>query len=211
MKNHSKLLPILLAVLISISAFDTARAQDNNTNYGFVVFETTVTKKGVETSDKNPAEQRIYISNIVEFPNNTMNDRSTFRNASKVADEYFIANVAKPSEAKGITHQYYDDAITINNKESYLETRADVEAARKRVLENLKERNANVFTFNWTRDGAAGGLETSQPTLLYRGAEQPLYGATEPRAKVFKLNEPAQSPAQNPPPKTPAKKRPRKN
>ncbi len=176
MKNHSKFLPILFALLILVGASGIARAQSN---YAFVVFETTVTKKGVETSDKNPEEQRIYISNIVEFPNNSMNDRSTFRNAFKVADEYFIANVSKPLEAKGILHQYYDDAITVNNKESYLDTRALVEEARTRVLENLKERNANVFTFNWTRDGAANGLETSQPTMLYRGAEQPLYGGSE--------------------------------
>lgn len=187
MKKHSQLLSTLFAVLISISAFGTAQAQDGNTNYGFVVFETSVTKKGVETSDKNPEEQRIYISNIVEFPNNSMGDRSTFRNAFNVADEYFIANVSKPLEEKGILHKYYDDAITINNRASYLETRADVEEARQRVLENLKERNANVFTFNWTRNPNANGLETSQPTLLYRSKEQPLYGAGEtPKAPPTK-------------------------
>lgn len=186
MKNHLQLLSVLFAVLISIGAFGTAQAQDANTNYAFVVFETTVTKKGVETSDTNPAEQRIYISNVVEFSNNTMQDRSTFRNAFKVADEYFIANLSKPLEAKGILHQYYDDAITVNNKESYLDTRELVEEARKRVLENLKERNANVFTFNWTRDASAKGLETSQPTLLYRGAEQPLYGVSETKTTAPK-------------------------
>ena len=136
-----------------------------------------------------------------------MNDRSVFRNAFKVADEYFIANVVKPMEAKGILHQYYDDAITINNKESYLDTRALVEEARTRVLENLKERNANVFTFNWTRDDNAKGLETSQPTLLYRGAEQPLYGASEVKPAQSKTVEPAQI---TPNTKTPPKKR-RKN
>ena len=98
---------------------------------------------------------------------------------------------------------HHDDAITINNKESYLDTRELVEDARKRVLENLKERNANVFTFNWTRDSNAKGLETSQPTLLYRGAEQPLYGANEaktpaPKAIQLKL-------------KPPVKKQPREN
>ena len=195
MKNYSRLLTVLFAGLIFTGASVGVRAQDNNTNYAFVVFETSVTKKGVETSDKNPQEQRIYISNIVEFPNNTMNDRSVFRNAFKVADEYFIANVSKPLETKGILHQYYDDAIKINNNASYLEIRADVEDMRKQVLENLKERNANVFTFNWTRDNKANGLETSAPTLLYRGAEQPLYGVNEPRAKELKLNEPAQKPS----------------
>jgi pimeloyl-CoA synthetase len=188
MNRNYKFSAILFAVLFSIGASSIVRAQDNNTNYAFVVFETSVTKKGVETSDKNPQEQRIYISNIVEFPNNTMNDRSVFRNAFKVADEYFIANVVKPMEQKGILHQYYDDAITINNKESYLDTRELVEDTRKRVLENFKERNANVFTFSWTRDADAKGLETSQPTLLYRGSEQPLYGAIEPKTPPTKTN-----------------------
>lgn len=187
MNRNYKSTTILFAVLILVFASGIARAQD--TNYAFVVFETSVTKKGVETSDQNPQEQRIYISNVVEFPNNTMNDRSVFRNAFKVADEYFIANVSKPLEEKGILHKYYDDAITINNRESYLDSRELVEEARKRVLENLKERNANVFTFNWTRDANAKGLETSQPTLLYRGAEQPLYGATEtPKPPPAKTN-----------------------
>jgi hypothetical protein len=177
MKSHTKLIRVLFAVIISISASGIARAQVSDyRNYAFVVFETAVTKKGVETNDQNPQEQRIYISNIVEFPER---DRSIFRNAFKVADAYFIANVSTPLEMKGILHQYYDDGITINNKASFLETRADVEEVRKQVLENLKERNANVFTFNWSREASANGLETSQPTLLYRGSEQPLYGASE--------------------------------
>lgn len=177
MKNYTNILPILFAVLITIFASGDVRAQSENMNYGFVVFETTVTKKGVETSDKNPQERRFYVSNVVEFPNNTMNDRSDFRNAYKIADEYFIANIAKPLELKGILHQYYDDAIKVNNRNSYIETRADSEDLRKKVLEDLKEQNANVFTFFWTRDKNTKGLETSQPTLFHRGAEQPLYGA----------------------------------
>lgn len=190
MNRNYKSTTILFAVLILVFASGIAHAQSDSMNYAFVVFETSVTKKGVETSDQNPQEQRIYISNIVEFPNNTMNDRSVFRNAFKVADEYFIANVVNPLEAKGILHKYYDDAITINNKESYLDTRDLVEEARKRVLENLKERNANVFTFTWTRESGAKGLETSQPTLLHRSPEQPLYGASEP--KTTKTNKPKQ-------------------
>ncbi len=62
MNNHSKLLPILLAAFISIFAAVSARAQQNEyMNYGFVVFETTVTRKGVETSDNNPQERRFYV------------------------------------------------------------------------------------------------------------------------------------------------------
>ena len=180
MKNYSKLLPILLAAFISIFASGSVRAQSEYMNYAFVVFETTVSRKGVETSDRNPAERRFYVSNIVEFPER---DRSIFRNAGKISDEYFIANVVDPLEAKGFLHQYYDDAIKINNRASYLETRADVENLRKQVLEDLKEQNANVFTFFWTRESGAKGLETSAPTLLYRGAGQPLYVPGETKKK----------------------------
>jgi hypothetical protein len=184
MKNHTKLLPILFVSLILTAFAASVRAQSSDyTNYGFVVFETTVTKKGVETSDANPSERRFYVSNVVEFPER---DRSIFRNAGKLADEYFIANVSGPLEAKGILHKYYDDAIKINNSASYVETRADVEDLRKKVLEDLKEQNANVFTFFWTRGKDAKGLETSKPTLLYRGSEQPLYTPVEPKTDKTK-------------------------
>jgi hypothetical protein len=171
MRNQTKLLPILLAILTSLGAAASVRAQSDYTNYGFVVFETTVTRKDVPTSDSNPSERRFYVSNVVEFPER---DRSIFRNAGKIADEYFIANLVEPLAAKGILHNYYDDAIKINNRASYVETRAEVEDLRKQVLEDLKEQNANVFTFTWTRDKAPKGLETSKPTLFSRGAEQPL-------------------------------------
>ena len=183
MRNYTKLLPVLMAVLISISASVSVNAQNDYMNYGFVVFETTVTKKGVETSDANPSERRFYVSNVVEFPER---DRSIFRNAGKLADEYFIANIGNPLEEKGILHKYYDDAIKINNRASYVETRADVEDLRKKVLEDLKEQNANVFTFYWTRGKDAKGLETSKPTLLYRGSEQPLYMPVEPKTEKTK-------------------------
>jgi hypothetical protein len=183
MKNYSKFLPMLFAVLILTAVAAGVRAQSDYTNYAFVVFETTVTQKGVETSDKNPAERRFYVSNVVEFPER---DRSIFRNASKIADEYFIANVVNPSEAKGILHRYYDDAIKINNRASYVETRADVEDLRKQVLEELKEQNANIFIFNWTRDKTAKGLESSQPTLFQRGSQQPLYAAGEAKTTKTK-------------------------
>ena len=201
MKNQGRLFTILFAVLILAFASGGVQAQGNYKDYAFVVFETTVTKKGVETSDKNPTERRFYISNTVEFHES---DASIFRNAAKAADDYFIANVSKPLEAKGILHQYDDDAIKINNNASYLETRADVENERNKVLENLKEQNANVFTFNWTREKDVKGLETSQPTLLYRGAEQPLYGGGEAKPLPPKTIEPA---VNSPNAKTPPKKR----
>lgn len=206
MKLYSRINALFFALTILFGAAGAVHAQkeDNSDyrNYAFVVFETTVTKKGVETSDSNPAERRFYISGVVEFPER---DRSIFRNAFKIADAYFIANVSGPLEAKGIVHKYYDDAITINNKASYLETREDVEKLREKVLADLKERNANVFTFNWTRDENANGLETSQPTLVHRGAEQPLYGAPASKSAETKPNVSA-APIQKPSPKPAAKK-----
>lgn len=188
MKNYTKYLPILFAVLISISASGIVRAQDEYMNYGFVVFETTVSRKDVQTSSDTPSERRFYVSNVVEFPER---DRAVFRNARTIADQYFIANVVEPLEAKGILHKYYDDGIKINNDASYVETRTEVEDLRKQVLENLKQQNANVFTFYWTRDkNAAKGLETSKPELFNRGSEQPLYmpGESTKTTKTKKVN-----------------------
>jgi hypothetical protein len=173
MKNRSKLLSTLFTVLIFISALGSAQAQSEYSSYFFVVFETTVTKSGVETSDQNPEERRFYVSNVVEFPER---DRAVHRNARKIADDYFIVNVVEPMKAQGILHRYYDDAIGINNKVVYdLETRAAVEELQKKVLQELKEQNANVFTFYWTREKTAKGLETAKPALFSRGSEQPLY------------------------------------
>ncbi len=182
MKKLSQFLQILLAVLISVVAPLIARAQTDESNYAFVVFETTVTKKGVETSDTNPAERRFYVSNVVEFPER---DASIFRNAPKIADEYFTANVVEPLKAKGFLHQYYDDGIHINNSVVYrLDTRAEVEELRLKTLDELKEQNTNVFTFNWTRDKEAKGLETSQPMLFHHDSEQPLYSLSETKTPV---------------------------
>ncbi len=158
MNRNYKFSAILLMGLILTFAPSAARAQADESNYAFVVFETTVTKKGVETSDANPEERRFYVSNVVEFPER---DPSIFRNAEKIADEYFVANVVKPFEAKGILHEYYDDAIHLNNGVVYrLDTRAEVEDLRERSIQELKEQNANIFTFNWTRGKDAKGLET---------------------------------------------------
>lgn len=186
MKNFTRTFPVLAAVVFSIFAAGAARAQAEYTNYAFVVFETTVTRSDVQTSDANPAERRFYVSDVVEFPER---DRSIFRNAAKIADEYFIANLVEPLAAKGIVHRYYDDAIKINNRASYVETRADVEDLRARVLEDLKQQNANVFTFHWTRDQTAKGLAATAPALFRRGPEQPLLMPAEPKTAKPKKSE----------------------
>jgi hypothetical protein len=174
MNRNYKLSAILLIGLILIFAPNIARAQADESNYAFVVFETAVTQKGVETSDKNPQERRFYVSNVVEFPER---DALIFRNAAKIADEYFVANVVEPMKAKGILHEYYDDGIHINNSVVYrLDTRAEVEELQKEALQELKEQGVNIFSFNWTRVEGAKGLETSRPTLFYHEPGKPLYG-----------------------------------
>ena len=190
MKDFTKILPVIFAILlVGVSAkLSTARAVDEP-NYAFVVFETTVTQKGVETSDAHPEERRFYVSNIVAFP---ASDQALFRRAAKVAADYFIAAVVEPMKAKGILHQYYDDAIHINNSVVFeLDTKTDVEEVRVKALQDLKEQNANVFTFTWVRGNAPGGLEMSKPVLLQHKSTQPLYGVVDQKMPPAKENGPA--------------------
>ena len=157
------------------------QAQDDR-DYAFVVIETTVTKKGVETSDKNPEERRFYISNIVEIP---LTDKSAYRNANKSADAYFIKSVVKPMEAKGVMHQYYDENVVVNANKSYVsETRALADENYKETLDGLKEQNANVFSFTWIYGKEPSGLETAKPTLVTHNPQQPLYGVSEIKTPV---------------------------
>lgn len=171
---------VIAAVVFTSIAPALAWAQND---YAFVVIETTVTRKGVETSDKNPEERRFYISNIVEIP---LSDKSAYRNANKAADEYFIKGVVNLMEAKGILHQYYDENVVINNHGSYVsETHQVAEENLKETLAGIKEQNANIFSFTWQYGKVPNGLDTSHPTLLVHNARQPLYGVTEPKAPTM--------------------------
>ncbi len=172
-----------------------ARVQADTPSYAFVIFETAVTRQGVETDDDHPEEQRVYVSNVVAFPEK---DPSVFRSAMKLADDYFIATVVEPMKGKGILHQYYDDGIRINDKVTYdIDTRADVETLHSKVLQDLKERNNNVFTFTWTRTEEPNGLKSSHPTLFYHNPNQPLYLADTP--PTDKATAPVALPAPAPP------------
>src|SRR5258708_6017223 len=176
MKNSMKVMSLVLVVLLTIILVPAAKAQAD-TQYMFVIFETAVTKKGVETSDEFPEERRFYVSNIVGF---STSDQAMIRRASKIADDYFTANVVKPMEGKGIAHEYFDDGIRINDNVIYrLDTRADVEALRTKVLQDLKEQSANIFTFTWAKDQKTNGLATASPVLFYHEPKKPLYGVTE--------------------------------
>ena len=181
MNIFSNIKTLIPAILLNLSLAGIAMAQ-NQSVYTFVVFETTVTQKGVETSDAHPQERRFYVSSIVEF---TENDPSVERNASKIADNYFTATVVKPLEAKGILHQYYDDAIHMNDGVVYrLDTKADVEEVRQKAFERLKNMDVNVFSFTWDRTKGTMGLEDSKPVLIAHNPEQPLYGYPAPKAPV---------------------------
>jgi hypothetical protein len=194
MKRYSYLLPILLAIGITSIFVGTTYAQTDEPNYAFVIFETTVTRKGVETNDKNPEERRFYVSNVVAIPSA---DPSVFRRASKTADEYFTGTVVDPMKAKGILHQYYDDGIRINDNVVYrLDTRAEVEELRVKALQDLKEQNVNIFTFTWVYGEKVNGLETSHPTLFYREPKSPFYGTGEAKTTSPKV---APAPVRKPP------------
>lgn len=182
MNRNYKFRAILAIGLIFI--FASAVVQARAADYAFVIFETAVTKKGVETSDQNPEERRFYVSNVVVFPET---DPYVFRNSYKEADAYFTSAVVEPMEAKGIVHKYYDDDIRINDKVVYeLKGRAEVEELQKKVLQDLKAQNANVFTFTWVRNAKTKNLETSRPTLFYHGPEQPLYGVSDTQTSATK-------------------------
>ena len=166
-------MPILFAVLLACVFAGRSQAQTDEPNYVFVIFETTVTRQGVETSDVNPEERRFYVSNVVAIPSA---DPALVRRASKTADEYFTATVADPMKAKGILHQYYDDGIRINDNVVYrLDTRAEVEDLQKKTLLELKEQGANIFTFTWAYGEKTNGLDTSKPALFYHEPKKPLY------------------------------------
>ena len=153
MKRYSQILSILFGVVLGCVFVGKSYAQTDEPNYVFVIFETTVTRQGVETSDANPEERRFYVSNVVAIPSA---DPELLRRASKLADEYFTATVVDPMKSKGILHQYYDDGIRINDNVVYrLDTRAEVEELQKKVLQELREQSANIFTLYlglWRKD-----------------------------------------------------------
>lgn len=167
---------ILLSLIISVFAFGftvTAKAEGNWT---FVVFETTVTREGVETGSENPQERRFFVSNVVETP-----DELRSYQVPKLADEYFTANVVEPLKAKGVSIDYYDDGVQVDC-DSVLgaKDKRDAEAKRAACIEDLKEHgNVNIYSFFWTL-GAAKGLATTNPTLIFRGTDTPNY---QPRSR----------------------------
>ncbi len=136
----------------------------------FVVVETHVHQKGVETDSEHPEERRWYVSNLVTLPAN-IPDYS----AKKKAGEYFDANVVEPAKRRGILVDYYDDEMQINGGSVIrVDSRAQAEEMRNKDIADRKEQGGNIYSFEIVF-GPAKGEETSKPKLIYRNKEQPNY------------------------------------
>ena len=146
-----------------------------DSDWFFVVVETHVHQKAVETSSEHPEERRWYISNVVALPAN-IPDYSN----KKKAGEYFDRNVVEAAKTHGIVVDYYDQELQINGGSVIrVDSRAQAEEMRTKDVEDRKEQGGNIYSFELVFGPAAKGEETSKPKLIYRNKEQPNYeGAT---------------------------------
>lgn len=136
----------------------------------FVVVETHVHQKAVETSSEHPEERRWYTSNVVALPAN-IPDYSN----KKKAGEYFDRNVVEPAKTRGIVVDYYDQDMQINGGSVIrVDSREQAEEMRNKDIEDRKEQGGNIYSFELVF-GPAKGEETSKPKLIYRNKEQPNY------------------------------------
>jgi hypothetical protein len=140
----------------------------------FVVVETHVHQKAVETNDEHPEERRWYISNVAALPANIAD-----YSAKKKAGEYFDANVVEPAKTRGILVDYYDDEMQINGGSVLaMGSREQAEEMRTKDIADRKEQGGNIYSFELVF-GPAKGEETSKPKLIYRNKEQPNYEGTK--------------------------------
>ena len=136
----------------------------------FVVVETHVHQKAVETNDEHPEERRWYISNVVTLPAN-IPDYSD----KKTAGEYFDRNVVEPAKTHGILVDYYDDEMQIDGGSVIrVDSREQAEEMRNKDIEDHKQQGGNIYSFEIVF-GSAKGEETSKPKLIYRDKKQPNY------------------------------------
>ena len=161
------LLPVELSRPAAVTATPKA-----NTAYLFVEVETTVHRKGVETSSENPNERRFYVSNVVVQPD----DVPTYSLVKKKIIPYFSANVMDPAEKRGILIDYGEQDVKLcgdNSQTSYL-SRMEAERVRDKEIEYRKNQTCNIYSFELVF-GPAKGEETSKPKLIYRDKEQRNY------------------------------------
>ena len=137
----------------------------------YVVVETAVSRADAGEDSDEPDERRFYVSEVVEVPESVPD-----YNVSKTADAYFMKNIVEPLKAKGINHEYYDDGVEVNcGSVLAVKDKQDAEAKRAACIADLKEQGSvNIYSFIWTF-GAAKGLATTRPTLIFRGQETPNY------------------------------------
>ena len=150
-----------------------------NTAYLFVEIETTVHRKGVETSSENPEERRWYFSNVVVQPM----DVPTYSLIKQKIMPYFSRNVMDPFEARGFALDYGEQDVRLNGESSYAnyESREQAEEARAKELDYRKNQSGNIYSFELVFAGTPKGEETSKPKLIYRDKEQPNYEAPKAR------------------------------
>ena len=166
------LLALILCLIpgqLSHHAGAAARGKADS-DWFFVVVETHVHQKAVETNSEHPEERRWYISNVVALPDN-IPDYSE----KKKTGEYFDANVVEPAKTRGILVDYYDEEMQINGGSVIgVGSRAQAEEMRKQNIEDCKEKGGNIYSFEIVF-GSAKGEEVSKPKLIYRNKEQPHY------------------------------------
>lgn len=164
---------ILILCLLPLQLSRPATARRNgNTAYLFVEIETTVHRKGVETSSDNPNERRWYMSNVIIQPE----DVPTYSLIKQKIMPYFSRNVMDPAETRGILIDYGEQDVRLSGEGSLAnyETREEAEAQRDKEIEYRKRNSGNIYSFTLLF-GPAKGEETSKPKLIYRDKDQPNY------------------------------------
>ena len=175
---HTKLITVLVTLILCLLPLRGSRpvtataAHNMNTAYMFVEVETTVHRKGVETSSENPNERRWYMSTVFVQPD----DVPTYSLIKKKIVPYFSANVMDPAEKRGILIDYGEQDVKLSgdrSQTSYL-SRAEAEEVRNKEIEYRKNQSGNIYSFEIDFESAKGE-ETSKPKLIYRDKEQANY------------------------------------
>ena len=165
---------VLLCCIVPIhssrSVITAAAAHKPDTQWFFIIVETHVHQKDVETNSDHPEERRWYVSSVTALPA----DIADYSEKKKTL-EYFDANVVAPAAKHGIVVDYFDDEAQINGGSVMAaKSRADAEEMRNKDIADHKEQGGNIYSFEVVF-GSAKGEETSQPHLIYRDKKQANY------------------------------------
>jgi hypothetical protein len=143
-----------------------------NTVYQFIEIETTVHRKGVETSSEHPNERRWYFSQVIVQPM----DVPTYSLIRQKFMPYFSRNVMDPAETRGVLVDYGEQDVRLNGEvsEANYETQAAAEEQRNKELEYRKGQSGNIYSFEIDFNNPKGEA-TTKPKLIYRDKDQPNY------------------------------------